>query len=193
MATKVILPALGMAQETGKVVQWLKAEGEQVIKGQPIAEIETDKARVELEAPANGILTNLTAAAGDEIPVGQTIAIILAPHEATQRNKSEIFQLPSSRHEHGPQLEPMMLAPNPTVAPASRLASRIAHEHQLDLSLVTPTGKRIQKADVLAYLHDQQRELATSDNTGPTRASPKARRLALEQEKDIATIKGTGP
>ncbi len=50
MATNVVLPALGMAQETGKVVRWLKAEGEQVIKGEPLAEIETDKATVELEA-----------------------------------------------------------------------------------------------------------------------------------------------
>src|SRR5207247_312618 len=81
MATNVILPALGMAQETGKVVRWLKTEGEQVIKGEPLAEIETDKATVELEAPASGMLANVTAASDEDIPVGQVIAMIMAPGE----------------------------------------------------------------------------------------------------------------
>src|SRR5690348_8612950 len=81
MATDVILPALGMAQDMGKIVQWLKAEGEQVVKGEPLLEIETDKATVEVEAPANGVLARITAAAGDDIPVGQVIAAILAPGE----------------------------------------------------------------------------------------------------------------
>src|SRR5260370_41460959 len=82
MATDVILPALGMAQETGKVVRWLKVEGEQVIKGEPLAEIETDKATVELEAPATGLLANVTAAGDKDIPVGQVIAMIVAPGES---------------------------------------------------------------------------------------------------------------
>ena len=84
MATNVILPALGMAQETGKVVRWLKAEGEQVTKGDPLAEIETDKATVELEAPATGVLANVTAAGDEDIPVGQVIAMIVAPGESPQ-------------------------------------------------------------------------------------------------------------
>ncbi len=84
MATNVILPALGMAQETGKVVRWLKAEGEQVMKGDPLAEIETDKATVELEAPATGVLANVTAAGDEDIPVGQVIAMIVAPGESPQ-------------------------------------------------------------------------------------------------------------
>src|SRR5947209_6142782 len=78
MATQVILPALGMAQETGTIVRWLKTEGEEVRKGEPLAEIETDKATVEIEAPASGVLANVTGALGVEIPVGQVIASILA-------------------------------------------------------------------------------------------------------------------
>lgn len=81
MATNVILPALGMAQDTGKIIQWLKAEGDAVREGEFIAEIETDKASIELEAPATGTLT-LVRAAGDDVPVGQTIAIILAAGES---------------------------------------------------------------------------------------------------------------
>ena len=74
MATDVILPALGMSQDTGKIVRWLKREGEQVAKGEPLLEVETDKASVEIEAPADGVLARVSAAAGDDVPVGRVIA-----------------------------------------------------------------------------------------------------------------------
>src|SRR2546425_6031239 len=90
MATEMILPVLGMAQDTGKIVQWLKAEGEPVKKGEPVVEVETDKATVELEAPADGVLTNVTATEGDEVPVGQVIARILAPGEAFAPNATPV-------------------------------------------------------------------------------------------------------
>ena len=76
MASNVILPALGMAQESGTIVRWLKAEGEQVTQGEPIAEIETDKATVEIEATASGVLAAISAAAGETVPTGQVIARI---------------------------------------------------------------------------------------------------------------------
>jgi pyruvate/2-oxoglutarate dehydrogenase complex dihydrolipoamide acyltransferase (E2) component len=72
------MPALGMAQETGKLLRWIKAEGQEVAKGEPLMEIETDKVTVEIEAPADGILGGVTASEGDDVPVGQAIAFILA-------------------------------------------------------------------------------------------------------------------
>ena len=81
MATNVIMPALGVAQQTGTLLKWLKAEGQSVTKGEPLMEIETDKSTVEIEAAASGILSRVTAQAGDEISVGHTIALILAPGE----------------------------------------------------------------------------------------------------------------
>jgi len=75
----VIMPALGMAQETGKVLRWLKAEGEEVTKGEPLMEVETDKVTVEIEAPADGLLAALRAPEGADVPVGQTVAVIVAP------------------------------------------------------------------------------------------------------------------
>src|SRR5215831_15085562 len=83
MATNVILPALGMAQDTGKIVEWLKAEGEQVTAGEPLVTIETDKAAVDLEAPASGILARVSALPGEEVPVAQVIAVILSPEESS--------------------------------------------------------------------------------------------------------------
>ncbi len=82
MAKNVIMPALEMAQESGVLVNWLKKEGESVTKGEPLMEIETDKVTVEIEAPASGILRGILAHEGDKVPVGQTIAWILAPGEA---------------------------------------------------------------------------------------------------------------
>src|SRR5262245_26497969 len=83
MPTNVIMPALGVAQQTGTLLKWLKAEGQSVSKGEPLMEIETDKATVEIEAPASGILAQVMAKAGDEVPVGNRIALILAHGEDT--------------------------------------------------------------------------------------------------------------
>ena len=83
MATNVIMPALGVAQQTGTLLKWLKAEGQSVTKGEPLMEIETDKSTVEIEAVASGILAQVTAKPGDEVPVGQTIALILASGETS--------------------------------------------------------------------------------------------------------------
>src|SRR3954468_16162272 len=76
------MPALGMAQETGKLLRWIKSEGDTVSKGEALMEIETDKVTVEIEAPADGILAGITAAAGDDVPVGDAIAFVLAAGEA---------------------------------------------------------------------------------------------------------------
>src|SRR5438876_4024149 len=81
MATRVIMPALEMGQEAGTLVRWLKQEGDAVSAGEPLMEIETDKVVVEIEAAASGTLAGVTAQPGDEIPVGQTIAMILAAGE----------------------------------------------------------------------------------------------------------------
>jgi pyruvate dehydrogenase E2 component (dihydrolipoamide acetyltransferase) len=81
MAVSVVMPALEMAQETGKLLAWRKKEGESVSKGEPLLEIETDKAVVEVEAPGDGILAGITADVGAVIPVGETIAWLVAPGE----------------------------------------------------------------------------------------------------------------
>ena len=77
MAISVVMPALEMAQETGKLISWLKKEGESVAKGEPLLEIETDKAVMEIESPGDGVLTGVKVQAGAEVPVGQTIAWIV--------------------------------------------------------------------------------------------------------------------
>src|SRR5882672_669611 len=82
MAVSVVMPALEMAQETGKLVSWLKQEGERVRKGEMLLEVETDKAVVEIEAASDGILAGVTAKPGDVVQVGRTIAWLVQPGEA---------------------------------------------------------------------------------------------------------------
>jgi pyruvate dehydrogenase E2 component (dihydrolipoamide acetyltransferase) len=199
MAKDVIAPAYGIAQETVIIVQWLKHAGDVVTKGEPIAEIETDKARVELEAPASGVLANVTAAAGAELPVGQVIATILSPEEARGGLAAPSLVPPASLPDHSPPGTAAVQGVSSVAA--SPLASRMAAEHRLDLNLIKPAGKRVQKADVLGYL-EQQAANAAASPTGRSGgsstarlipASPKARRLAAEQGLALATIRGTGP
>jgi pyruvate dehydrogenase E2 component (dihydrolipoamide acetyltransferase) len=147
MAFSVVMPALEMAQETGKLIAWRKREGDRVTKGEPLLEIETDKAVVEVEAPADGILAGIKAAAGDDIPVGQTIAWIVAPGEtppvesestapaarAASHAKTEtpsVAATPASSSAQGP----------PSGAKISPKARRLAKELGVDLATVRASG-----------------------------------------------------
>src|SRR6056297_1749861 len=76
MPHEVIMPALGMAQDTGKIVSWLKSSGDAVKSGDALFEVETDKATMEVEAPADGYLTDVQAEAGADVPVGNVIALV---------------------------------------------------------------------------------------------------------------------
>src|ERR1041384_6571017 len=84
MTTDVIMPALGMAQEKGTLLNWLKKPGDLVKKGEPLMEVETDKATGGVGARASGVLQNGRAREGDEILVGRTIAVIAAAGETAK-------------------------------------------------------------------------------------------------------------
>jgi pyruvate dehydrogenase E2 component (dihydrolipoamide acetyltransferase) len=187
MATNVIMPALGMAQDTAILVQWLKQEGDTVAKGEPLAEIQTDKATVEIEAPGAGVLANVTAGPGAEVPVGQTIALIRAPGEAPP----PVSALPQAAEQGNGAFS--RETPRPTRAAASPLAARIAAEHHVDVSAIKPAGKRVNKADVQTYLQQQSASNGSESPVRLTPASPKARRLAAEHGADVAAMRGSGP
>lgn len=155
MPTVVVMPALGMAQEKGTLIHWLKAEGEPVVKGEPLMEVETDKAAVEIEAPASGVLSNVTALPGDEVPVGTTIALILAPGERLEAAvvaKSEPLDASPPDAKSEPLVYETASAAKPGgVIPASPAARRIAREKGVDLGTLQGTGPKgaVLAADVL--------------------------------------------
>ena len=136
MAFSVVMPALEMAQETGKLIAWRKKEGDRVSKGEPLLEIETDKAVVEVEAPADGILAGITAKEGSDIPVGQTIAWIVAPGEKPPVENESASSAPGARA--GPRR-----LPNLTYKPAAWVRSGIFRGSRA--RRISPKARRLAK------------------------------------------------
>jgi pyruvate dehydrogenase E2 component (dihydrolipoamide acetyltransferase) len=145
MAFSVVMPALEMAQETGKLIAWRKKEGERVIKGEPLLEIETDKAVLEVEAPADGILAGIKASAGADIPVGQTIAWIVAPGEKPPAENQAAAAAPAARAK-SEQPSPAAVTAGPVPPAAERSAKispkarRLAKELGVNISAVHGSG-----------------------------------------------------
>jgi pyruvate dehydrogenase E2 component (dihydrolipoamide acetyltransferase) len=146
MATDVIMPALGMAQDTGKILRWFKSEGDSVTKGEPLLEIETDKVTVEVEAPGDGTLAGVRAGEGDEVPVGDVVAFLLAAGETVPE------QAPSAK----PDAPATPTRPSDKVSLggerarrplASPKARRLAKERGIDLDALAGDGP-IVAADV---------------------------------------------
>jgi pyruvate dehydrogenase E2 component (dihydrolipoamide acetyltransferase) len=160
MAHSIVMPALEMAQETGKLLSWRKKEGEAVAKGEPLLDVETDKAVVEVEAQADGVLAGLKAREGDVIPVGQTIGWIVAPGEKPP--VEEVAAASGRRMDSVPVAATATMASAAAVAPATATASarvspkarRLAKEHSVDLALVRGSGSdgEISAEDVMAFV-----------------------------------------
>jgi len=188
MPATVIMPALELAQETGKILKWLKHPGDSVSKGEPIVEIETDKVTVEIEAPASGVLREVSAQPGDVVPVGKTIALIFAAGEVGAAATESAVE---AVRRTGAAATPSV----PPAVKASPLARKLAEQHGVDLAQVKSAGGRIEKADVIAHVEGRT---GTAGNGAPApariaAASPKARRLAAERGVDLRVVRGSGP
>ena len=118
MATSIVMPQMGYDMKEGKVVRWFKKEGDDVARGEVIAEIETDKAVVEFEAYTSGVLGKIVADEGVAIPVGELIAVITAPGEAVPEDivKAAAPAPPAEK------AAPAETAPAPIPAPAASAA-----------------------------------------------------------------------
>lgn len=177
MAISVVMPALEMAQETGKLISWLKKEGETVAKGEPLLEVETDKAVMEIESPGDGLLAGVKVQAGAEVPVGQTIAWIVSPGElppsdevaaASGRKNTAVAMAPASTS----------LSANRTPTPAqsatqpikiSPKARRIASERGVNLADVKGSGAggEILASDILAFAAPKAGSATTIESGSP--------------------------
>jgi pyruvate dehydrogenase E2 component (dihydrolipoamide acetyltransferase) len=191
MAISVVMPALEMAQETGKLLAWRKNEGEQVRKGEPLLEIETDKAVVEVEAPADGLLAGVTAKIGDEIPVGQTIAWLVKPGE--QPPTATQTQSPSARATTAPDrlssAAPPAAEGRAAAAPqSSPKARRLARELGVDISQIRGTGPdgTISSEDVQAASSKKNAAPAAPATTEPL--SQVARLMAERTTQSWTTV-----
>ena len=171
MATELKMPQMGYDMEEGTVVRWLKEEGSTVGRNEPVAEIETDKAVVEFESEAEGVLLRIVASEGSIVPVGETIAVVGLEEEATDlissTNPAESSDSDSgieNESNETPELretqETAVIVPQESVSntPTTRIlatpvARRIADEMGIDLSQVAGSGPggRITKKDVETF------------------------------------------
>jgi len=143
MVTKVVMPRLSLTMKEGTVGKWYKKEGDTVEKGEPIAEVVSEKATYDLEAPTSGILRKILIEEGIDAPVNAVLAVITAPEEMF--SEAEILaEVPQAAEE----VEKRVLA--------SPAAKRLAREHGIDLSLVRgsePEG-RIVEEDVRRFIEE---------------------------------------
>ena len=178
---EVIMPKMGDAMEAGTLASWLKHEGDQVEVGDALAEIETDKATMELEADDAGVLTRLIAGEGDEVAVGEAIAVISADGEAPDAAPDEAREV------------------------AEETADSVGGRETAETEAAETETEETEAADATAESGEQAapareaetRRAATSGPERPAdgrvRASPLVRRLARERGIELAGISGSGP
>ena len=171
MPISVVMPALEMAQETGKLITWLKKEGDPVVKGEPLLEIETDKAVMEIESPGDGVLAGIKVQAGTDVPVGRTIAWIVGPGETPPVGETQ----PESGRKTAAVVAASAAAATPgavaqTATAEIRIspkARRLASERGVNLSQVRGSGAggEILAADILAAAESNAEMAAEVDSS----------------------------
>jgi len=195
MAISVVMPALEMAQETGKLISWLKKEGESVAKGEPLLEIETDKAVMEIESPGDGVLAGVKIQAGAEVPVGRTIAWIVRPGEVAPADEVAVESGRKTTAVPAGSAIPTAASANQsaTSAPSadrpakiSPKARRLASERGVNLSDVRGSGAggEILASDVVAAAESKARPSPAAVDSG----SPISRLMAERTTQSWTTV-----
>jgi len=189
MAEKIIMPQAGQDITEGRVVKWLKAEGDTVKKGEPICEVETEKVVFEVESPADGILLKIIVPDGGKAEIFSTIGMIGSPGEkvdeqelAGAETKKEGVDISDIRR----RLEKKGDSGAAAIKISGR-ARKLAEEMGVDLAAVEGTGPngRIVEKDIM--------KAAEEAAETKSRISPVARKMAEEKDLDIGQMQGSGP
>ncbi len=186
MVSFVRMPKLGLTMAKGKVMRWLKQEGEEVKKGEPLVVVESDKSTVDYESPQTGIFRKILVEEGETVPILENIGIItetleveLPDLEEGSNSKNNELQkdIPPVKTELGKDTGVVKEGERIFASPSAR---RVARENKIDLKLVEkrPNKIRIEKADVLAYMEENK-----------VKITPLASRIAEDKDIDISKIK----
>ncbi len=194
------MPKLSPTMEEGQLSRWLKQEGDKVSMGEPLAEIDTDKATMEMQALGNGILRKILIKEGESAPLGQLIAIIGEPDEDISALTSQSAPAkPSQNAASTPEAHPG----SADILPAMSSAVTVAKE---DSAGAPPATESAAPSDVSSNSGDESKEVAASASTngGPAKSSsetgtgrlivsPLAARMAAESGIDLRSVRGSGP
>lgn len=197
MAEIIIMPKLGFNMNEGKLVQWYKNEGDEIVKGEPLFSIETDKTNMDIEATSDGVVKKLLIEEGDQIPVTLPIAVIgAADEDASAAIADAKAQLeaggaaPAEEKEEAPAAAPAEEKKPAAKAEGGRIkitprARRVAAENDLDIETLDIAGTGWQggicEQDILDYLESNK-----------VKATPVAAAMAKAEGIDLASLKGTG-
>ena len=173
MATKVIMPKLSPTMEEGQLSRWLKKEGDKVSMGEPLAEIDTDKATMEMQALGNGVLRKILINEGQSAPLGQLIAVIGEPNEDIASVLAEASAAAAKQPEPQPKQEPEKAPEQPAPPPQAKAAAASAQPQ--------PTVD-----------NGRQPKPAATDSARMI-VSPLAARMAAEAGIDLRSLQGSGP
>lgn len=193
MATKVTLPFLGQTMEEGTITKWLKQEGESIEKGEPLLEVMTDKANMEVESPAAGVVRKIVAPEGSTVPVKELIAIVGTADEPID----DLLAPEGASAASAAAEEPVPVAAAAESATSGSAGSRIfssprarktAADRGIDIALLAGRGTgpegRIVEKDVLEF---------AASAPAAAKITPLAGKVAADAGVDIASIVGTGP
>ena len=191
--TKVVMPKLSEQMESGKVIKWLKKEGDRVQSGDILAEVETDKADVEMEAFGGGVLRKILVSAGDKAPVGALIAVIADESEDINAVVAQAGGGAPAQTAAAPSVAKPTMADRPAAMPPQPKSEDLgARRPAPSRGPEAPTSPRV--AEVVA-----QRPAASmapapaSADGGRVKASPLARKIAAQSGVDLKLIQGSGP
>ncbi len=197
MATEVILPSLGFDMTEGKLVTWLKKEGEEVEKDQVIAEIETEKATVEIMASVSGILAKIIVKAGQTVPVGTIIGVIAEPGETlVDIPEASTMAHPSAPAPVDKEKEGKTAAPSAARIKSTPVARRMAEEAGIDLSRIKGSGPegRVTERDVQAAIESNPSRSKPATGSGtPVATSVPLNRMRQAIARRMSESKATIP
>ncbi len=186
---RIEMPKMGDTMEEGKILRWIKNEGDPVKKGESLAEVETDKVNIEIEAFVGGVLRKILVAEGASAPVGATIALIGSPDEPLPENAG-------GRLGAAPAVNQVQQAPRGGTATQSNGAAKTATNEQasIGMSASAQAQKGSEKVNAASSPVASGRSPAsTTSNQDRIFISPLARRLAQDNQLDYRQIRGTGP
>jgi pyruvate dehydrogenase E2 component (dihydrolipoamide acetyltransferase) len=188
MITKVFMPKLSDAMETGKVIKWLKKEGDSIKGGDVIAEIETDKANVEIEAFGAGVLRKIVVEEGGTVPVGEMIGVIADPSEdisSVAAAPAKPAPAPAAAPTVAPAAKP---SPAPAAAPVAAGPLPAMESYQS-----VPATTAVMPMAPAAAAGPAPAGAVPVPGGGRVKASPLARKIAGQAGVDLRLIQGTGP
>ena len=205
MTNELVMPQLGMTMTEGTVLQWLKAVGDPVIKGEPIVAVQTDKVDMEVESPFAGFLTEIVVAEGVTVPVATRIGCIgEQPGETCESSdassvpeavEAAVGDAPEEQQWPATTSDPIALSAAPRTSPlVSPRARRVASELGVDVSAVSGSGEfgRIREADVRAHVAqlDQAKVPKVAEAAGtPASTTSKIRRIIADRlTESVATV-----